>query len=95
MMRLQNTDIRIFTIVLSAAGTSHTVSKDSENFVTNNYGIGRLFSVTKLYVIDSGRPAAIVISIEIHHTVRKGQGNSVNMPLPYMNIHGKISVYLG
>jgi hypothetical protein len=42
------------------------VPKDSENFVTNNYGAGRLFSVTKVFVIDSWRSAAVVISNEIN-----------------------------
>jgi hypothetical protein len=44
----------------------YTVPEDSENFVTNNYGAGRLFSVTKVFVIDSWRPAVIVISHEIY-----------------------------
>jgi hypothetical protein len=43
-----------------------TVLKDPTNFVTNNYGAGRLFSVTKFFVIDSWRLAALVISNEIY-----------------------------
>jgi hypothetical protein len=40
----------------------YTVPKVSENFVTNNKGDGRLFSVAKVFFIDSWRPAATVIT---------------------------------
>jgi hypothetical protein len=47
-----------------------TKGLDSENFVTNDYGAGRLFSVTKVFVIDSRRPAATVISKKILRSFR-------------------------
>jgi hypothetical protein len=31
----------------------YTVPKDSNNFVTNNYGAVRLFSATEVFVLDS------------------------------------------
>jgi hypothetical protein len=43
----------------------YTVPKDSENFVTSNNGAGPLLSVMKVFVIDSWRPAVVVISNEI------------------------------
>jgi hypothetical protein len=39
---------------------ANTVPKETESFVTNNYDAGRLVSETKVFVIDSWRPAAIV-----------------------------------
>jgi hypothetical protein len=41
----------------------YTVPKGSENFVTHNYGAGCLFSVTKAFVIDVRRPAAVKLSV--------------------------------
>jgi hypothetical protein len=44
----------------------HTAPKDSENCVINNYGAGRLFSVTNIFIMDCWRSAAKVISNEIY-----------------------------
>jgi hypothetical protein len=40
----------------------YTVPKDSENFVTNNYGAGRLLSVTEVSSLIAGARAAEVVS---------------------------------
>jgi hypothetical protein len=45
-----------------------TVPKDSENFVTYSYTAGRLFSVTKVFAIDSLRPTAKAIRKEIYRS---------------------------
>jgi hypothetical protein len=46
--------------------TRDTVPKDSENWATYNNGAGHLFPVTKVFVTDSRRPAAVVINDEIY-----------------------------
>jgi hypothetical protein len=56
----------LITVLFFPTLSHHTVPKDSENFVTNNYGAGLMFLVTKVFVIDSCRPVAIVISNEIY-----------------------------
>jgi hypothetical protein len=40
---------------ISAIFCNYAVPKDSENFVANNYDARRLFSVAKIFVIDSYR----------------------------------------
>jgi hypothetical protein len=45
---------------------NYTVSKDLENFVTNNPSAGSWFSVTKVFVTDSWRTAVIVVRGEIY-----------------------------
>jgi hypothetical protein len=44
----------------------YNIPKDSENFVTNTKGAGRLFPIAKVLVSDNWRPAAIVISNKIY-----------------------------
>jgi hypothetical protein len=43
----------------------YTVPKDSENFVSDSYGAGRLISVTKVFFIDSGQYAALVFDMKL------------------------------
>jgi hypothetical protein len=50
---------------LLTSAVQYTAPKESENFVNDNNDAWRLFSVSKVFVIDRGRPAAIAISNEI------------------------------
>jgi hypothetical protein len=52
-------------VLVGKRSGSYTEPKDLENIVTYNYSAKRLFSVTKVYIIDSLCPAAIGISNEI------------------------------
>jgi hypothetical protein len=72
---LQNASLKstvlhiILTLGKNIKEEQYTAPKDSANFVTNNYGAGRLFSLKVVSIIDSWRPAFIVIRNEIRCNV--------------------------
>jgi hypothetical protein len=64
----------------TSAFLKYTVPKDYENFLFNNYGAWALVFSNKVFVIESWRPATIVISNEIYYAF--GTVNSVPNTLP-------------